>query len=77
MNVFTVNITSNFTSEQGHGIIKGLQEGKNTHFPSPAPCQCLIFMYLLIPAQTYMEAGDPAGEPAASLLQSLRAMYVT
>lgn len=78
INVFTVNITSRFTSEQGHGTIKRLQgEGENTHFPSPDPCQCLIFMYLLTPAQTYMEAGEPAGEPAVSLLQSLRAMCVT
>lgn len=73
MNAFTVNVTSHFTAEQGHGIIKGLQEvGENRHFPSPAPCQCLIFMYLLTPARTYMEAGEPTGELAASLLRSLR-----
>lgn len=46
--------------------------GENRHFPSPAPCQCLIFMYLLTPAQTYMEAGEPTAELAASLLRSLR-----
>lgn len=68
--VFTVSITSHYTSEQGHHIFKGLhKEDGNTRFPSPAPCHCLIVMHVL---EIYMEAG----KPAFSLLQSLRAMCV-